>query len=106
MTHGREGTAQLLPLKFDGEAGGGRRMAIIRDLQFDPVTEPLLHVDLQEVSGDRTITVRVAVRPVGDPAGVKEQKGILNIEVHELEASCIPQAPPDRIESVVSALYI
>src|SRR2546426_218972 len=67
MIHGREGTTQLLTLKFDGEAGGGRRMAIIRDLQFDPVTEHLLHVDLQEVSGDRTITVRVAVRPVGEP---------------------------------------
>jgi len=65
MIHGREGTTQLLALKFDGEAGGGRRMAIIRDLQFHPVTEHLLHVDLQEVSADRTITVRVAVRPVG-----------------------------------------
>src|SRR2546422_682857 len=74
MIHGREGTTQLLTLKFDGEAGGGRRMAIIRDLQFDPVTEHLLHVDLQEVSGDRTITVRGAVRPVGEPAGGRERK--------------------------------
>src|SRR5256886_47719 len=78
MIHGREGTTQLLALKFDGEAGGGRRMAIIRDLQFHPVTENLLHVDLQEVSADRTITVRVAVRPVGGPAGGQEPKGILN----------------------------
>src|SRR5437867_5010207 len=97
MIHGREGTTQLLALKFDGEAGGGRRMAIIRDLQFHPVTEHLLHVDLQEVSADRTITVRVAVRPVGEPAGVKEQKGILNIVVHELEVSCLPTAIPERI---------
>src|SRR5439155_1046325 len=106
MIHGREGTTQLLTLKFDGEAGGGRRMAIIRDLQFDPVTEHLLHVDLQEVSGDRTITVRVAVRPVGEPAGVKEQKGILNIVVHELEVSCLPTAIPERIDADVSALMI
>src|SRR2546428_2509957 len=106
MIHGREGTTQLLTLKFDGEAGGGRRMAIIRDLQFDPVTEHLVHVDLQEVSGDRTITVRGAVRPVGEPAGVKEQKGILNIVVHELEVSCLPTAIPERIDADVSALMI
>ena len=106
MIHGREGTTQLLALKFDGEAGGGKRMAIIRDLQFDPVTEHLLHVDLQEVSADRTITVRVAVRPMGEPAGVKEQKGILNIVVHELEVSCLPTAIPERIDADVTALMI
>src|SRR5213078_287579 len=106
MIHGREGTTQLLTLTFEGEAGAGRRMAIIRDLQFDPVTEHLLHVDLQEVSADRTITVRVAVRPVGEPAGVKEQKGILNIVLHELEVSCLPTAIPERIDADVTALMI
>ena len=69
MIHGREGTTQLLTLKFDGEAGNGARLAIIRELQFDPVTEQLLHVDLQEVSADRAITVHVTVRPVGEAAG-------------------------------------
>src|SRR3989442_4009886 len=106
MIHGREGTTQLLALKFDGEAGGGRRMPIIGDVQFNPVTENLLHVDLQEVSADRTITVRVAVRPVGEPAGVKEQKGILNIVVHELLVSCLPTAIPERIDADVTALMI
>src|SRR5258707_15067005 len=76
MIHGHEGTTQLLTLKFDGEAGNGARLAIIRELQFDPVTEQLLHVDLQEVSVDRAITVHVTVRPVGEAAGVREQKGI------------------------------
>ena len=58
------------------------------------------------MSGDRTITVRVAVRPVGEPAGVKDQKGILNIVVHELEVSCLPTAIPERIDADVSALMI
>src|SRR5262249_21070315 len=40
IIHGREGTTQLLSLKFDGD--GGARMAIIRDMQFDPVTEQLV----------------------------------------------------------------
>ncbi len=106
MIHGREGTTQLLALKFDGETSGGARMAIIRDLQFDPVSEDLLHVDLQEVAADRAITVRVAVRPVGEAAGVREQKGILNLVLHELEVSCLPTAIPQRIDADVSALMI
>ena len=106
MIHGREGTTQLLTLKFDGEKGGGTRMAIIRDLQFDPVTEDLVHVDLQEVAADRAITVRVAVRPVGEAAGVRDQKGILNLVLHELEVSCLPTAIPQRIDADVTALMI
>jgi large subunit ribosomal protein L25 len=106
MIHGREGTTQLLTLTFDGEKGGGARMAIIRDLQFDPVTENLVHVDLQEVAADRAITVRVAVRPVGEALGVKDQKGILNLVLHELEISCLPTAIPQRIDADVTALMI
>ncbi len=106
MIQGREGTTQLLTLAFEGEAAGPSRMAIIRALQFDPVSEDLVHVDLQEVSADRAITVRVAVHPVGEAAGVKEQKGILNIVLHELEVSCLPAAIPSRIDADVSALVI
>src|SRR4030095_16568023 len=97
MIHGHEGTTQLLTLKFDGENGNGARMAIIRDLQFDPVTDLLLHVDLQEVAADRAITVRVAVRAIGEAAGVKEQKGILNLVLHELTISCLPTEIPQRL---------
>lgn len=104
MIHGREGTTQLLTLKFDGE--GGTRMAIIRDMQFDPVSERLLHVDLQEVSADRAITVRVAVHPVGEAIGVKDTKGILSLVMHELEVSCLPTRIPERIDADVSNLAI
>src|SRR5207249_3943256 len=106
MIHGHEGTTQLLTLKFEGETGNGARLAIIRELQFDPVSDALLHVDLQEVSADRAITVRVAVRPVGEAAGVRDQKGILNLVLHELEVSCLPTAIPQRIDADVSALMI
>lgn len=106
MIHGHEGTTQLLTLKFEGEAGQGARLAIIRELQFDPVTEQLLHVDLQEVSADQAITVQVTVRPVGEAAGVREQKGILNLVLHELTVSCLPTAIPERIDADVSALMI
>ncbi|MBI1845466.1 MAG: 50S ribosomal protein L25 [Candidatus Rokubacteria bacterium] len=105
IIHGHAGTTQLLSLKVDGD-GGGTRMAIIRDLQFDPVSERLMHVDLQEVSADRAITVRVAVHPIGEPVGVRDQKGILNLALHELDVSCLPTQIPERIEADVANLSI
>lgn len=104
MIAGHAGTTQLLTLKTEGD--GGSRLAIIRAMQFDPVTERLLHVDLQEVSADKPITVRVAVHPVGEAIGVKDTKGILNLVLHELTVSCLPTAIPERIDADVSALAI
>jgi large subunit ribosomal protein L25 len=103
MIAGHAGTTQLLTLKMDGEGG---RLAIIRAMQFDPVTERLLHVDLQEVSADKPITVRVSVHPIGEAVGVRDTKGILNLVLHEVTVSCLPTAIPERIDADVSALAI
>ena len=105
MIAGHQGSTQLLTLRFDGD-GGGTRMAIIRAMQFDPVTERLLHVDLQEVSADKPITVRVAVHPVGEAIGVKDTKGILNLVLHEVTVACLPTQIPDRIDADVTNLAI
>jgi large subunit ribosomal protein L25 len=104
MIAGHAGTTQLLTLKMDGD--GGSRLAIIRAMQFDPVTERLLHVDLQEVSADKPITVRVTVHPVGEAVGVRDTKGILNLVLHEVTVSCLPTAIPERIDADVTALAI
>ncbi|MBI1737400.1 MAG: 50S ribosomal protein L25 [Candidatus Rokubacteria bacterium] len=103
--HGHEGTTLLLSLKFEGD-GGGARMAVLRELQFDPVSEDVLHVDFQEVAADQPITVRVAVHPVGEAIGVRDTKGILNLVLHELDVSCLPTSIPDRIDADVSELAI
>lgn len=105
IIHGHEGTTQLLTLTFEGDADG-RRMAIIRDMQFDPVSERLLHVDLQEVRADRRITVRVAVHPIGEAIGVRDTKGILSLVMHEVEVTCLPTNIPERIDADVSNLTI
>lgn len=103
-THGHAGGTQLLKLKFadDGET----RTAIIRALQIDPVSEGLLHVDLQEVAMDRAITVAVPILAVGEPAGVKDQSGILGMILRDVQVSCLPGLIPERIEADVSALRI
>ena len=105
VIQGREGSTTLLNLKFE-EGGGTARTAIIRDMQYDPVSEKVIHVDLQEVRMDRAITVGVPVFSTGEAEGVKEHAGILEMILREVQVSCLPGLIPERITVDVSALMI
>jgi large subunit ribosomal protein L25 len=104
LIHGHEGGTQLLQVTF--KATADKRMAIIRDMQFDPVSEDLVHVDLQEVAMDKPIQVAVPVRHVGEAKGVKDTQGILEMILREVQVSCLPAAIPDFISADVSDLGI
>jgi large subunit ribosomal protein L25 len=104
LIHGHEGSTQLLSVAFEGTRDS--RMAIIRALQYDPVSEDLIHVDLQEVAMDRAIQVSVAVHHVGEAVGVKETFGILEMILREVQVSCLPGNIPDLLEADVSNLKI
>jgi large subunit ribosomal protein L25 len=104
LIHGHEGSTQLLSVAFEGTSDS--RMAIIRDLQYDPVSEDLIHVDLQEVAMDRAIQVSVAVHHVGEAIGVKETFGILEMILREVQVSCLPGNIPELLEADVSNLRI
>lgn len=104
LIHGHEGSTQLFRVTFDG--GQDAKMAIIRDLQFDPVTEDLIHVDLQEVAMDRAIQVSVAIHHVGESIGVKDSQGILEMVLREVRVSCLPGNIPEYLEADVTNLNI
>ncbi len=104
LIHGQEGSTQLLRVSFEGS--GESRMAIIRDLQYDPVSEDLIHADLQEVAMDRPIQVSVAVHHVGEAVGVKETFGILEMILREVQVSCLPGNIPAVLEADVTSLRI
>ena len=104
ITHGQTGSTQLVRLTVEGASEA--RMAIIRDLQFHPVSEDLLHVDLQEVAMDRPIQVTVAVHHVGEAVGVRDTAGILEMILREVQVSCLPGDIPEVLEADVSGLAI
>ena len=104
LVHGHEGSTQLLSVTFADS--GESRMAIIRDIQYDPVSEDLIHVDLQEVAMDRALQVSVAVHHVGEAIGVKETFGILEMILREVQVSCLPGDIPTVLDADVSSLRI
>jgi large subunit ribosomal protein L25 len=104
LIQGHEGSTQLFRVTLEGTAEA--KMAIIRDMQFDPVSEDLIHVDLQEVAMDRAIQVTVAVHAVGESIGVKETQGILEMVLREVRVSVLPANIPAFLEADVSSLAI
>ncbi|HSD66039.1 MAG TPA: 50S ribosomal protein L25, partial [Vicinamibacteria bacterium] len=98
------GGGVLVHVRLPGESEA--RTAVVRDLQFDPVRDTLVHVDLQAVRMDEEITVEVPIRVVGEAAGVKEQSGVLAVLLRTIEVACLPTLIPERIDVDVSPLRI
>jgi large subunit ribosomal protein L25 len=85
---------------------GGEFTALIRDVQYDPVSQRILHLDFQHISLTETIEVKVAVHLNGLPIGVKDGGGILETILRELDVRCLPTAIPAAIQVDVSHLNI
>jgi large subunit ribosomal protein L25 len=82
------------------------RAVIIRDLQRDPVSEKIDHVDFVRVDLERKIRVKVPIRLIGIPEGVKSEGGILEFIVREIEVECLPTEIPEHLDVDVSGLHI
>lgn len=95
--------ANLINLKL---SDGSEKKCIIRDVQFDPVTESPVHVDLQGIKADEKLTIEVPIVITGAiPQGVKDG-GMLQHIVHKLKISCFPQDIPSHIEINAELLLI
>ncbi|MDI6765845.1 MAG: 50S ribosomal protein L25 [Bacteroidota bacterium] len=85
---------------------GAEKNCILRDVQFDPVTDRPIHFDLQGLRENETITMEVPITIVGGtPIGVREG-GILQQLIHRLKISCLPKYIPEHIEINVENLKI
>ena len=83
-----------------------QRHARIREMQVDPVSREVLHIDFQRVLMDEAIRVNVPIRPTGEAAGVKNEGGVLDLVTREVEVECLPGDIPEAIEVDVTPLAI
>ena len=85
--------------------GGKDRDVIIKSVQYHPISENILHIDLYGVKMDTQVCLKVPILFVGQCEGVKAG-GVLNQNLTELEVSCLPSNIPQNIEVDVSNLNI
>jgi len=101
ILHSQTGHNTIFDLALDG---GERTKAIIVDWQYEPIKGSLLHIDLKRVSMDQKLKVKVPIMLKGEAAGVKQEGGILEQLLREVEIECLPGDIPSSIEADVSHL--
>jgi large subunit ribosomal protein L25 len=82
------------------------KMAIMKTYQVDPVRGELLHADFFEVSMTEKVKVKVHVTTVGEPVGVKRDKGVLQHGIREVEVQCLPGDIPGHLELDITELAL
>jgi len=95
----------ILSLKIAGDTTGKGQTAIIKEIQLDPVTDNINHVDFNAISLTQKLRVKIPVQTKGEAPGVKEG-GILDIVHREIEVECLPTDIPERIFIDISQLNI
>jgi large subunit ribosomal protein L25 len=98
---GAAGLHSILDVQIDGK--GSTHASILKDYQVDKVRGGVVHVDLQEVRLDQTITASVSVHLIGgeDAPGVREG-GVLSQPLREVQVEALPLEIPEHIDLDVS----
>jgi large subunit ribosomal protein L25 len=99
---GVEPEATIIELELEGK----RVKTLIREIQRHPLRPDIIHVDFYEVKAGEKIRLKVPVRLVGVPDGVRNAGGVLDHVMHELEIETLPEHIPDGVEVDVTALVI
>jgi large subunit ribosomal protein L25 len=80
-----------------------QRHAMIKEIQINPLSRKMTHIDFVRVTMDEVVRTSIPVHIVGTAAGVKEG-GILDWGVRELHVECLPGQIPDKIDVDVTSL--
>lgn len=86
--------------------GVGASEVMFHDRQIDPIKGRLIHADLTRLVKGQKIEVTVPLHLVGEPIGVKENAGVLEQIVREIEIKCEPREIPDTLEVDVAHLDV
>src|SRR5437763_5627656 len=91
----QHGVRSIFLLKMAGT--DQQRHAMIKDIQMDPITRKMTHIDFVRVVMDEVVRVTIPVHHTGTAIGVKEG-GLLDFQVRDLHVECLPGAIPDAID--------
>ena len=83
-----------------------KQNVLFKSVQYHPVTDQVLHIDLYGIRMDRAVNIKIPVHLVGDPIGVTEEGGVISQATMEIEITCLPGDIPEFVETDVSGLAI
>jgi large subunit ribosomal protein L25 len=86
--------------------GGTPEPVMIVDWSYEPVKGSLLHVDMQRIDLTKRLKVKIPVHVHGEPKGVKQQGGVLDVVTREVEVECLPDDIPEDFRLEIASLEI
>jgi len=104
--HTKAGENVLITLKADEIKALNGRTVIIKEMQTDPLSEKVVHIDFKEISLTEKIKVKVPVASHGEAKEVINEGGIIEHTIWELDVECLPTQIPEKIEAEVSGMKI
>ena len=90
---------------FEIKQDGDNQYTMIKEIQYHPVTDEVIHVDLMRVRRSEKMTISVPLVLMGEPIGVKEG-GVLSQSLNQIEISCFPTDVPENIELDIEDLEL
>jgi large subunit ribosomal protein L25 len=93
---GPSGTHVILQLELGD--GKGIHNAMLKELQYHPVTDSLVHADLLEIDLNKPIRVKLPLEFEGDALGVKVKGGELRVHMREMNVECMPSVMPRTLK--------
>ena len=90
---------------YEMEINNESQYVMIKEIQYHPVTDEVIHVDFMRVLRSEKMTISVPIILVGKSVGVTEG-GILSQSLNQIEISCFPTNVPDQIEVNIEHLEI
>ncbi len=94
----------VINLKIKNDQKQKARSCLIKEIQYNPVNDDIVHVDFNEISLTKAIKINVPVVAKGEPIGVKQEGGSLEHILWEIEVECLPTDIPKEITVDVSQL--
>ena len=85
--------------------GGKKTLAIMKDIQFHPLTEKIVHIDFLQLFDDKAVTIEIPVKLTGTSPGVKEG-GKLVQKLRKLRVNALPKDMPQFVEVSLEPLTV
>ena len=90
---------------FEIDQDGESQYTMLKQVQYHPVTDEVIHIDLMRVRRSEKMTISVPIVLVGEAVGVKEG-GVLSQTLTQVEISCYPTDVPEQIDLKIDDLEI
>lgn len=97
------GAASLVELSREGDSP---RLSIVSEMQRNPISDQIIHLDFHEVSANEKLVTHVTIHLVGESFGAKNQNGLVEFVSHQVDIRCLPKDLPEFVEVDINDLKV